>query len=113
MEEWRVVPSYPTYEVSNLGNIRHTRTKKVRKQNRQKSRMNFYFRVSLSVNGTHRNVRVHRLIAEAFIPNPDNKPVVNHKDRNTFNNRVENLEWNTQKENDSHWRANESEQQTA
>jgi hypothetical protein len=104
MEEWKVVPSYPTYEVSNLGNIRHTSTKKIRKQNVQKSRLNFYKKVTLSLKGKRKNVRVHRLIAEAFLPNPDNKAVVNHKNRNTFDNRLENLEWSTQKENDQHWR---------
>ena len=58
-----------------------------------------YKRVSLSNNGKVRNVLVHRLIATAFIPNPENKPEVNHLDENPQNNCVSNLEWATHKEN--------------
>lgn len=58
-----------------------------------------YKRVSLSCNGKVSNVLVHRLIAAAFIPNPYNKPEVNHLDENPQNNCVSNLEWATRKEN--------------
>lgn len=59
-----------------------------------------YTLVTLSRDGKHRTYRVHRLVAEAFIDNPDNKEEVNHKDFNVKNNWFENLEWVTQKEND-------------
>lgn len=61
-----------------------------------------YFIVTLCYNGKHTNKFIHRLLAEHFIDNPDNKPVVNHKDGNKKNNKLENLEWCTVKENSQH-----------
>ena len=55
----------------------------------------FYEAVTLSKNGESKSFSVHRLVAESFLPNPDNLPEVNHKDENPRNNRVENLEWCT------------------
>lgn len=59
-----------------------------------------YKLVTLSANGIKRTYRIHRLVAETFVDNPDNKEEVNHKDFNVKNNWFENLEWVTQKEND-------------
>lgn len=66
-----------------------------------------YCRVDLRKSGEHNNCYVHRLIAETFIPNPENKPQVNHKDENKLNNSVSNLEWTTAQENNNYGTRNE------
>ena len=61
-----------------------------------------YQRVTLSKDGKTKRYQIHRLVAASFIPNPDNKPIVNHKDNNGQNNHKDNLEWSTFKENMEH-----------
>lgn len=63
---------------------------------------NGYKRIHVSHKGANHKYLVHRLVAEVFIPNPENKPCVNHKDGNKLNNCVDNLEWCTHSENNSH-----------
>ena len=83
------------YEVSNLGNVRNLKTNIILKQKINKGG---YMNVGLWKNGK-KTFLIHRLVAQAFIPNPDNKPEVNHKDEIKSNNCVYNLEWVTSKEN--------------
>lgn len=97
LEEWRQIRGFPNYMVSNLGNIYSKRSKRLLKLSLKKSG---YLYVGLSdIHKKISHVRVHRLVATAFIPNPDVLPVVNHKDEDKTNNRVDNLEWCTAKYN--------------
>lgn len=63
---------------------------------------NGYYCVNLSINGKCKTFQVHRLIAKAFLPKPSEKNIINHKDGNKLNNRIDNLEWCTSKENMQH-----------
>lgn len=98
MEEWREVPCNSNYEVSNTGRVRRIGSKSDRIPNDSKG----YLAVGLYANGKGSTKRIHRLVAEAFIPNPDNKPEINHKDGNRYNNSSSNLEWVTKRENCRH-----------
>jgi hypothetical protein len=99
-EIWKDIPGYEgLYQVSNLENVYSIRNKKNLIGGTTAYGHRF---VMLSKNGTHKSVYFHRLVAEAFIPNPDNLPIVHHIDENPKNNTVENLEWCTQKENVAH-----------
>ena len=101
MEKWRAIPGYEGfYQVSDLGNIRSIRFNKIRNMKSWDS--HGYRAVELCMNNNRYTVGIHRLVALTFIPNPENKPEVNHKDRNKSNNNVENLEWVTQSENVAH-----------
>ena len=86
------------YSVSEEGEVRKDTTNYILKQSSQQD----YNFVTLFINGKQKRMRVHRLVAEAFIPNPENKPYVNHIDGNRSNNQVENLEWVTPAENSQH-----------
>lgn len=93
IEEWRTIEEFPEYEISSWGNIRNKKTpNKLLSLNRSGRKRNYYS-VMFSVNNKQTRRNVHRLVAKAFIPNPNNLPEVNHKDENGLNNRVDNLEW--------------------
>ncbi len=99
-EEWRIISENENYEVSRLGQIRNKKTKKILKKRILPSG---YENVGLSAYPAKRKTYyIHRLVALAFIPNPNNFPQVNHKDRNKANNKVENLEWATRSMNQKH-----------
>lgn len=90
-EIWKPVNGYETlYEVSDLGNVRNARRKKLLSPYTGNSG---YKRVKLYRYGIRERFLVHRLVAQVFIPNPQNLPQVNHKDENKTNNRADNLEW--------------------
>lgn len=98
-EIWKQITGYEDlYEVSNLGRVRSVRGRLL-SQNKDPSG---YMKINLSRFGTHKLNRIHRLVAAHFISNPLNKVSVNHKDGNKLNNHVDNLEWNTWKENSDH-----------
>ena len=97
-EQWKKIEDYENYSVSNLGRIRNDKTGLM--QNQYLS--NKYFLVCLSQGRKWKMFRAHRLVAMAFVPNPENKPCINHKNLNKTDNRVENLEWCTDLENMQH-----------
>lgn len=94
-EIWKPIPDAAGYEVSNLGNVRNAN----KITHLVLSILNGYYKVNLGKYGTY---LVHRLVAQTFIPNSENKPQVNHINGNKRDNRVENLEWVTASENAQH-----------
>ena len=107
MEEiWRKIEGYDDYSVSNLGNVRKDKTGKMmtlsKKQSQKKNgeKINYFtYWVSMTNDSVSKRYKVSRLVALAFIPNPENLPMVEHKDCNPLNNNVDNLKWFTQKDN--------------
>lgn len=89
MEIWKEIKDYEgLYWVSNLGQIKNRHNRILIPEIR-----NNYYSVSLCKYNKKHNVRIHRLVAEAFIPNSSHLPMINHVDENKLNNCVENLEW--------------------
>ena len=119
-EEWKDIKNFEGYyQVSNLGRIRSldryviankhggkkllkSRIMKTTKVKGRDGDNSHYLCVNLRKEGKNKVCMVHRLVAEAFIPNPDNLPVPNHIDGNKSNNIVTNLEWTTYSENNQH-----------
>lgn len=113
-EVWKPIPCYEgLYEGSNLGRVkslpRYVTNTKYGSSRLVRERLltpcfdtRGYVQYTLSKKQVVRSKRAHRIVAELFIPNPNNLPEVNHRDGNKLNNRVDNLEWCTRKENNDH-----------
>lgn len=112
-EEWRAVPGYEGYyEVSNLGRVRSVDRRVLNKNGSKRSfkgvvmsqqaHYKKYMMVWLRMSGSRQKMYVHRLVALAFHPNPEDKEMVNHKDKDRQNNHWMNLEWCTIEENTEH-----------
>lgn len=98
IEEWREIADYDNYEVSNLGKVRNKKTGRILKA----SCKGGYVVVGLCKNCMSKTFSVHRLVAKAFIDNHENKPQVNHIDKDGTNNKLSNLEWCTSAEDAAH-----------
>lgn len=109
MEVWKTIKDYEEHEVSNLGRVKNLNYHRTKKEGilRPVSNGRGYLTVILYKNGKSKKFLVHRLVAEAFLPNPDNLPEVNHKDEDKTNNRVENLEWCDRKYNINYGKRND------
>lgn len=84
-----VIPDYPTYSVTRTGFVRDLRTGKLK----EGCNTFGYRRINLHNQEGQRSFSIHRLVAQAFLPNPNNLPEIDHIDRNRSNNNVENLRW--------------------
>ena len=108
-EIWKDIKGYEgIYQVSNLGKVKRitfingTCKMPCERFMTPTDNGNGYLIVGLSKNGKRKNFYLHRLVAETFIPNPENKPEVNHKKGNRYDNRAKKLEWVTSSENQNH-----------
>lgn len=97
MEKYLQILEFPNYEVSNLGNVRNIKTRRILKT--QISKRGKYSQLNLSKYGKTYAVKVHRLVATTHLDNPNNYLEIDHKDRNKLNNNSSNLRWVTSRVN--------------
>ena len=96
--QWKEINGFSNYEVSTSGIIRRIKDKREVKQVIRKGHSSKYYRVQLWNNGKPSSKSVHRLVAEQFLPNFYNKPTVDHKNRESLDNRLINLRWATREQ---------------
>lgn len=107
-EIWKDIPNFEgLYQISNLGRVKSFRqSTKFHKANeyilKPSLANNGYYQVTLYKDTGKKKFLVHRLVAEAFIPNPENHPQINHMDEDPYNNRADNLEWCTAEYNNAY-----------
>ena len=108
-EIWLPIENYEDYQVSNHGRVKSLNYNKTKQEQilKQVTTKYGYKQVGLCKNGTPKMLYVHRLVASAFIPNPNNYPFINHKDEVKTNNHVDNLEWCTAQYNNNYGTRNE------
>ena len=92
----RDIPNFPNYQISENGEVYNKTTGK---EVSPYVNSTGYMQFCVNVNGERTKIKVHRILAEIFIPNPLNKTIVDHIDRNRLNNKLENLRWVTSSEN--------------
>lgn len=98
-EEWKKISGFSNYEISNFGQVKNKSGLIMKSWDDSHGYLDIKLK---SDDGKTKHRKIHRLVAETFISNPENKKEVNHKDFNPKNNNVSNLEWNTPKENINH-----------
>lgn len=101
MEIYTLINNFENYAISNYGNIKNVKKNKILKPVKNK---NGYLVYTFCQNGIKKTFRLHRLVGLYFIPNPNNKPYINHKNGIKTDNYFNNLEWCNAKENDTHAR---------
>lgn len=96
---FKPIPEFETYSVNREGIVLNSKNKIIKPWRHESQRGCYYMRVTLHGKWRRQNMRVHRAVAMAFIPNPEWLPEVNHIDGDSLNNHVSNLEWVSTKEN--------------
>ena len=95
-ESWKTIRDYENYSVSSFGNVRNDKTDRILKPRKDTGG---YYKVDLCKKGKAKTHTIHRLVAIAFLPNHDNKPMVDHIDEIKTNNNITNLRWSTDSQN--------------
>ena len=101
---WKILKQNKNYSINEHGEIKNNATGKIKKPTLNKN--NGYYYVDFYENNKRKKYPIHRLVAENFIPNPLNKPTVDHKDGNRTNNSIKNLRWATYSEQNSRFNVN-------